>query len=278
VQKCRIAQNLSDCAPGAREAAVKLERQDQIGILYVDTARNNAINADFIREAHELMDEAENDSAVRALVVTSTHKTIFCPGVDLPSLMGRSGPEMRSFYEALTGIVRRKVVYPKPEVYALNGHTIAAGCMMALAGDYRVMAKGRTVFGLMEIDVGLAAPIGVAEMMRHFFGGRLSERVLFSGERLAPEQALALGLVDEIVEPDRLIERALAQARLLASKPAGGYRRLKRYSRQALAARMHALDDAHLDELVDQWFSEETQRLVTAAVQRMSKLATAPAA
>jgi len=114
-------------------------------------------------------------------------------------------------------------------------------------------------------------------MMRHFFGGRLTERVLFSGERFAPEQALALGLVDE-VEPDKLIDRALAQARLLAGKPAGGYRRLKRYSRQALAARMHALDDAHLDELVDQWFSEETQRLVTAAVQRMSKPAAAPAA
>lgn len=139
---------------------MKLERRDQIGILYVDTDRNNAINDDFIRQAHELMDEAENDSAVRALIVTSTHKTIFCPGVDLLSLMGRSGPEMRSFYEALTGIVRRKVAYPKPEVYALNGHTVAAGCMMALAGDFRVMAKGRIVFGLMEIDLGLAAPMG----------------------------------------------------------------------------------------------------------------------
>ena len=257
---------------------MKLERRDQIGIFFVDTDRNNAINDEFIREAHELMDEAENDSAIRALVVTSTHQTIFCPGVDLPSLMGRSGPEMRSFYEALTGIVRRKVGYPKPEVYALNGHTIAAGCMMALAGDYRVMAKGRSAFGLMEIDIGLAAPIGVAEMMRHFFGGRLTERVLFSGERFAPEQALALGLVDEVADPNKLMDRALEQAHLLAGKPAGGYRRLKRYSRTALAARMHTLDDAHLDELVDQWFSEETQRLVTAAVQRMKKAAPAPAA
>jgi len=122
-----------------------------------------------------------------------------------------------------------------------------------------VMAKGRSVFGLMEIDVGLAAPIGVAEMMRHFFGGRLSERVLFCGERLAPEQALTLGLVDEVVEPDQLMERALAQARLLASKPATGYRRLKRYSRQALAARMHALDDAHLDELGSKLINRETR-------------------
>ena len=58
---------------------MKLERQDQIGILYVDTDRNNAINDDFIREAHELMDEAENESAIRALVVTSTPRRCFVP-------------------------------------------------------------------------------------------------------------------------------------------------------------------------------------------------------
>src|SRR3970040_1952011 len=113
---------------------MKLERQDQAGILYIDTDRNNAINDEFIREAHELMDEAERDPAIRALVVTSTHKTLFCPGVDLPSLMGRSASEMRRFYEALTEIVRRKVAYPKPEGYALNGHTIDGGGILAPAG------------------------------------------------------------------------------------------------------------------------------------------------
>ncbi len=163
---------------------MKLEHQDQVGILFIDTERNNAINDDFIREAHELMDEAERDGAIRALVVASSHKTIFCPGVDLPSLMGRSGPQMRGFYDALTGIVRRKVIYPKPEIYALNGHTIAGGCMMALAGDYRVMAKGKFAFGMMEIDVGLAA----------------------------------LGLVDELVEPERLMERAVEHSSGKSSK------------------------------------------------------------
>ena len=256
---------------------MKLAREDQIGILFIDTERNNAINDAFISEAHTLMDEAENDAAIRALVVASSHRSIFCPGVDLPSLMGRSGPQMREFYAALTGLIRRKVGYPKPEVYALNGHCIAGGCMMALAGDYRLMARGRSTFGMMEIDVGLAAPIGVVEMLRHVLGGRVAERVLTSGERFSAEQALALGLVDELVEPGELMERALARARALAGKPAGGYRRLKRYAREALAARMHALDDAHLDELVDQWFSEETQRLVTAAVQRMTRPAAASA-
>jgi Delta3-Delta2-enoyl-CoA isomerase len=250
---------------------MKLERHDEVGILFIDTARNNAINVDSIREAHGLMDEAEQDAAIRALVVTSTHSSIFCPGVDLASLVDYSRAEMRTFYDAMTGLVRRKFAYPKPEVYALNGHTIAGGLMMALAGDYRVMANGKFYVGLMEIELGLASPISVVAMLAHVLGGRDMERVLFRGERYAPEQARALGLVDEVVEADALIDRAMEHARLLGQKPVAGYRRLKRYSRQTIVEKMQALDEAYLDDLVEQWFAPETQELVTAAVRRMTK-------
>jgi enoyl-CoA hydratase/carnithine racemase len=147
--------------------------------------------------------------------------------------------------------------------------------MMALAGDYRVMAKGRFYFGLMEIDLGLA-PVGVVAMMTHVLGGRMAERVLLGGERCTPEQALSLGLVDEVVESETLMTRAMEQARLLGSKPAAGYRRLKQYARQVVAERMQSRDAAHFDDLVEQWFAEETQQRVIAAVQRMAKSETAP--
>jgi Delta3-Delta2-enoyl-CoA isomerase len=254
---------------------MKLERHDGVGLLLIDTARNNAINVDSIREAHALMDEAERDPAIRALVVTSTHNSIFCPGVDLPSLMNYSRAQMRAFYDAMTGLVRRKFAYPKPEIYALNGHTIAGGLMMALAGDYRIMANGKFYVGLMEIELGLASPIGVVAMLAHVLGGRGAERVLFRGERYLPEQARAFGLVDEVVETGLLMDRAMEHARLLGQKPAAGYRRLKRYSRQATVERMQALDAAHIDDLVEQWFAPETQELVTTAVRRMTKPAPA---
>lgn len=250
---------------------MRLERQDQIGILIIDTDRNNAINEDFIREAHEIMDEAEHDPGIQALVVTSTHKSLFCPGVDLPSMMDNSPQEMRAFFEALTGIVRRKFAYPKAEVYALNGHTIAGGCMMALAGDYRLMAKGRNYIGLMEIDLGLAAPIGVVTMITHVLGGRIAERILFGGQNYTPEKALELNLIDEVVESEMLMDRAIEHAQLLGSKPPTGYRRLKKFSRQAVVEQMKSLDAAHLDEYVEQWFDEETQQRLAATVQRMTK-------
>ena len=185
---------------------MRLERHDGVGILFIDTPRKNAINVDSIRESHALMDEAEQDPGIRALVVTSSHNSIFCPGVDLPSLMDFSRSEMWGFYDAMTGLVRRKFAYPKPEIYALNGHTIAGGLMMALAGDYRLMANGQFYVGLMEVELGLASPIGVVAMMAHVLGGRDMERVLFRGERYRPEQAREFGLVDEVVERDNLMD------------------------------------------------------------------------
>ena len=252
---------------------MRLDRDGSVGLFFIDTPGNNAINVDYIRQAHALMDEAQQDPAIRALVVTSTHRSLFCPGVDLPALMGQPRTEMRSFYEALTGIVHRKFAYPKPEVYALNGHTIAGGLMMALAGEYRVMARGPFYVGLMEIELGLATPIGIVAMIEYVLGARLAERVLFRGERHTPEQALALGLIDQIVERDQLMERAMEHARLLADKPAMAYQRLKHYARDEVAARMASLDAAHLDELVEQWFAEETQERVRAAVDRMTRKA-----
>ncbi|MFQ5897880.1 MAG: enoyl-CoA hydratase/isomerase family protein [Candidatus Methylomirabilia bacterium] len=256
---------------------MKLERRDGVGILTIDTERNNAINLEFIREAHQLMDEAEHDPAIRALVVTSTHRSVFCPGVDLPSLIRLSPAEMRAFFEQMTGLVRRKFAFPKPEVYALNGHAIAGGCIMALTGDYRVMARGKLSMGLMEIDLGLAAPAGVVEMLGHVLGRRTAERVLYAGESYLPEQALELGLVDEVAEGEMMMARALECARSLGDKPPMAYRTVKGYSRQAVVEQMRAVDSAHLDDLVALWFAEQTQQRLAAAVERIVKKAGATA-
>ncbi|MEE8435072.1 MAG: enoyl-CoA hydratase-related protein, partial [bacterium] len=102
---------------------MRLERRGNIGVLYIDTDNNNAINFDFITESHRWMDEIEQDPGLDALVVTASHKTLFSPGVDLVTVMGYSREELRRFYEEITALIRRKFLFSKPEVYALNGHT-----------------------------------------------------------------------------------------------------------------------------------------------------------
>jgi len=249
---------------------MRIERSDGVAILAIDTPRNNAVNPDFIRECHGLLDAVEADDAIRALVVTSTHKSLFSPGADLPFLIELAPHDLRAYFEGVTGLVRRKFGFPKPKVCALNGHAVAAGCFMALTGDYRFMVRGGYYIGLMEIDLGLPTFAGVVEMMSHVLGGRIAERVLYAGENFRPEQALELGLVDELVDRDELLPRALERARLLGSKPPGAYETLKRYSRKPVVDRMRQLDATSVDEVLASWFTADTQRLLRAAVERLA--------
>lgn len=248
---------------------MKLERDGPVGILTIDTTRNNAINLDFIEEAHARMDEAEADPGIRSLVVTATHPSVFCPGIDLPDLLPRDQAGMRRFFSAITGLACRKFAFPKPEVYALNGHAIAGGCVMALTGDVRLMARGRYQIGLLEVDLGLSASAGMVEIVAYVLGRRGAERLLAAGGLLTPEEALARGLVDELVEPDLLMTRALERARGLAEKPPLAYATLKRYVRAPVTEAIRSLDETHLDDLVALWFSEETQRRLQDTVERL---------
>jgi enoyl-CoA hydratase/carnithine racemase len=84
-------------------------------------------------------------------------------------------------------------------------------------------------------------------------------------------EALDLGLIDEISDLGALMDRAIDLARLLGSKPPVGYQRLKRYLRQGVAERMRSLDEDHFEELVEQWFAEDNQERLEAAVERLTK-------
>lgn len=249
---------------------MRLERRGDVGIIFMDTERNNSYNLDAIREANEVMDAAEHDDSIRSVVVTSSHKSMFCPGADLPTLMEYSRAEIHQFFTEMTDLIRRKFTFPKPEVYALNGHTIAGGYTLALTGEYRIMADGPFKVGMMEINVGLPAPKGPAEMFNYVLGGHQAGNVLFGGETYSPRKACEMGLIDEVVEAESLMDRATEKARLFGGKPAMAYRRLKRYLRGPVAERMKSMDESHMDDMVDQWFEEETQILLKAALKNLT--------
>jgi len=244
---------------------MNLEASDGIGVVSIDTDHDNALDLESIADIHQLLDEAQADPAIRALVVTAEHPKLFCTGVDITSLIDADRATVGQYFAALSSLVRRQFSYPLPAIYALNGHTVAAGFLMAASADYRILSGERSKIGVMEIDLGLAVPAGVVQMLLHTFGGRRTEQLLSFGELLMPGAALQLGLVDELVDDrDALMGRAVAVATTLAAKPPTGYRRVKQYTRGEVAALMERSDEAQNVDLVDQWFSRETQELLQA--------------
>ena len=249
---------------------MEIRKKDHIGVLVIDSPNNNSINRDFVREASGLLDEVGNDDSLSGLVITSTHPKIFSPGLNLVELATYSFDEMSQFMESFTGLFFKEFGFPKPLVMAVNGHAIAGGCLIALPGDYRFMAKGEFQVSLAEINLAIPIPIGTMGMLKYFTGPRNAEHVVYSGDGFLPDQALSLGLIDELVEPGRLLEKAMEKAKYFCHKSATAFEKDKMYLRKDVLEWMEEREPLHRKEWLDNWFSKECEDLKTKVIEGLS--------
>jgi enoyl-CoA hydratase len=165
-------------------------------------------------------------------------------------------PYVRKFLPALSTMLTTVFSHPGPVVAAINGHAIAGGCVLACAADRRLMPREAGRIGVTELLVGVPFPPAAMEVMRCATAPRYFEEAIFSGATYQPPQAVERGLIHEIVEPDGLIDRAIAAAKTLAALSPAAFAQTKRQTRQPA---MERLDDAETAAAVEQiWTSPET--------------------
>src|SRR5204863_7790743 len=115
----------------------------------------------------------------------------------------------RVFWNDSFGLCAALARSPIPIAAAITGHSPAGGAVLAIMCDYRVMARGPFKIGLNEVQVGLSVPECIQAALRRLLGPYRAERLLVAGAMLEAEQAHAIGLVDELVEPDLVVPRGL---------------------------------------------------------------------
>jgi len=235
----------------------RTEQIDEVAVIALERGRVNALNPSVVRELDGRLEEMEKDGAVRALVLTGTGK-FFTFGFDIPEFLSYSKAEFTRFLVGFTDLYRRILLFPKPVVAGLNGHTIAGGCMLALACDRRVMALGKGKISLNEIGFGASVFAGCVEMLRACVGGRTAEAVLFSGDMYAAEEALRLGLVDRTAPPEELPAAAVEEARRLGGLDGRAFRSIKTLLRGPVGEEIRRREAASIREFVEIWYSEET--------------------
>jgi enoyl-CoA hydratase/carnithine racemase len=142
--------------------------------------------------------------------------------------------------------------------------------VLALCCDYRVMASGPFAIGLNETQVGLVAPEGIQHLLRRMVGPYRAERLLVAGELVDAERALALGLVDELVEVEHVATRARVWLEQLLALPRQPMLVTRRIARADLVAAL-APERIGLDRFVDAWFAPDTQAALRALVAKLGK-------
>jgi len=229
------------------------ETQDGIVTLRLAHGKANALDVELLEALIGSLDAAAD---ARALVITAGGG-IFSAGVDLFRLVDGGEEYVRRFYPLLSEFVRALVSYPAPVVVAANGHAIAGGGVMVLGADYRIMADGNGRIGTPELLVGVPLPAAALEVVRAAVPPQELHRLLYLGPTYPPQDALARGLVDEVVAPDALMTRAYEVAAQLAALNDDAFRVAKQMLRAPLLERIDAAAD--LDEAaLEVWLAPET--------------------
>jgi enoyl-CoA hydratase/carnithine racemase len=184
----------------------------------------NVFSRELMDALERLMAGAADDPAVKGVVLTSG-KPAFLAGADLEMIRmfterARSGSteELHDLFGHLGRLFRRLEVHPKPFVAAVNGLALGGGLELAMACHARVVVNDPAIqLGLPEIKLGLLPGAGGTQRLPRLVGAMAGLRMLLTGEPVAPWEALKLGLIDELVPAEQLVESAQRRAAALAS-------------------------------------------------------------
>lgn len=239
------------------------------GLLELRLARPpvNALDPALTVELTEALRGAPADGA-RALVLSGA-RGLYSAGLDVPHLLTLDREHLSRFWGQFSDLLRALAGSPVPIAAAITGHAPAGGTVLAAFCDYRVMAMGDFRMGFTEAQVGLPVPRGIYHAFERLCGPRIAARYSTEGRIFGGEEALAIGLVDELVPEAEVVPRAAAWCRRILDLPSQAAVALTReYARAEL---MQKLDEEAVDpdDMSRLWLSEDTQRALRGMVERV---------
>ena len=201
-----------------------------VGTLVLSRPPTNAMTRQVYREIEQAAADVSNREDVAAVVLFGGHE-IFSAGDDVPQLRTLTTSEAESWVRVHRAAVDAVAAIPKPTVAAITGYALGAGLGLALAADWRV--SGDNVrFGATEILAGLVPDGGGVARLTRTVGASRAKELVYSGRFFDAEEALALGLIDDMVAPDGVYDTAAAWAGRFLDGP-----------QYALAAAKAGIDD-----------------------------------
>jgi enoyl-CoA hydratase len=240
-----------------------------IAVMTLMHGKANALDIEFCEALAARFGELRRSDA-KAVVVTGQGK-IFCAGVDLKRLSEGGADYVGKFLPALHKLYDAAFYHPKPVVAAVNGHAIAGGAVLACCADRRIMARESGNIGVTELLVGVPFPALAFEIVRFAVPPRHLSEFTLTGATYATDVALQRGWIDEIAEPDDLIEDAIAVAQELALLSPAAFAQTKAQIRQAVSEHMAQSGQVIEKAATDIWTAPETLARIRDYVARTLK-------
>ena len=195
---------------------VDLQRQDNVYVLHLRNGENR-MNRVWLDAVNAALDDVESDPRAEALVTTGEGK-FYSNGLDLDWLFDPDTEAMPPFVAAVERFLARFLAFPLVTVAACNGHAFAAGAMLALCHDFRVMRADRGYFCLPEVDIKIPFTPGMDALIKSRLTVPTAHEVMVTGRRYGGVEATAKQIVDEAVSEAEVVSRAVELANQVGGK------------------------------------------------------------
>ena len=248
--------------------AVRLLKQDAIGHVVLDRPPANSYDRAFLDELDAAIEDARRDDAVKAILVRSANERFFSAGADINVFAKGDLDAQNAFVVCANEAMGKLEAVPKVVVAAINGHCLGGGLEIALCCDFRVAAEGAYRIGLPEVTLGLLPGTGGTQRLPRLIGRQKALDLMLRGTTLTPQDALAAGVVDEVVPAGMLLDKALERTRAYATGPAYAIGQIKLAAVQGYGMRLDEGLKLEREALIRLFGSEDAREGVTAFVEK----------
>lgn len=193
------------------------EERDSIAFIYMNREKAlNALNTETLGEIVTVMERIAEDDTIKGVIISSKGRA-FIAGADISEFETFSSVEGRKVSKRGQDACDAIENLEKPVIAAVNGYALGGGCEVALACDIRI-ASEKAVFGQPEVNLGLIPCFGGTQRLSRTIGRGIAKELIFTGRQVKADEALRIGLVNKVVDADKLMEEAENMMKLILSK------------------------------------------------------------
>ena len=199
-------------------SVVSYKQENFIGIITINRPKAlNALNSQTLVEIDSVIDDIEKDDEILAVVLTGSGEKAFVAGADISEMKDMTTVQGRKFGILGNKVFRKLEILNKPVIAALNGFTLGGGCELAMACDIRI-ASTKAKVGQPEVGLGITPGFGGTQRLARLVGLGMAKELIYTGKVIGADEAFRIGLVNKVVEPDKLIDEAKTLANVIAAQ------------------------------------------------------------
>ncbi len=192
-----------------------IERVDNIAVLKINRPdAMNSLNNELLNELNCALEQIDSDEQIRVLIITGEGRA-FVAGADIEQMSTMNVQQGKEFGVQGSAVFRKLENISKPVIAAINGFALGGGCELALACDIRI-ASNKAKIGQPEVGLGITPGFSGTQRLPRLVGEGKAKELIYTAKAITAEEALAIGLVNKVVEPQELLNAAMQMAKTIA--------------------------------------------------------------